>query len=418
MARRKLMLSLLLALLLAGCATPTPVVIPTVVMLNTVPPEQAATQTAAAYLTQVSPPTLPPTWTPVPTPTPEVLAALPEDTTTTAPDRLLYVADGILAAVNTDGTEPRALTGPSGVRDLALSPDGTQLAFVAQGAGSAYEVYILDLLTGQQRPVTALGFAEMHDPAWHPNGQLLAFAAGQYAGQAREIYTVRPDGQGIQQRTVLARSVVEGTPTGDGSDAALFSVDATLVSSPVFTLDGASIIFAAPGLNKLDLSTDAIEVLAIYSGFGSDTNVRWRPGTDDLIYIRPTSSAAGYMGGPLHEIDMENFVPNTVPPMIADVFAQGFACSADGRRVVIAADFSLYLFDYSSRSVRKLLDTGSILPQAAINPDGSQIAYIGGSISGGDVPQMIITDATGRNPRVVMDVPAQTLDELLWIPGA
>ncbi len=374
---------LLLVIVLAACAPAEPASIPAPVELPTL----------TLSPTRITPPTLPPTWTPVipsetPAPSQAPAAALPA-----AIDYLIYVADGAIQRVTLESGEVVAMTGAMAARDLALSPDGRQVAFVGAGAGSGSEVYVLDLRSAFLQKASSLGFADVVDPAWRSDGTQLVFAAGQFMGQEREIYTVGPDGLNQERRTTLARIGL---------------------SDPVFTPDGRGLVFAGPGLHSLDLASGAIQPLTIESGWGNDTSPRWRPGSDELIYIRPERDTVGYPGGSLRVITLAEANIDREPPMLANLYVQAFAFSADGQRMVFTSNFSVNLYDFNTRTARRLLETGAILPLAAIAPDGERIAYLGPNVDGGDVPQVVIVNAIGREPFSVTDVSAAVVTDLLW----
>lgn len=379
-------LMLLILVLLAACA-PAAVEIPTAAVL---PTATAAPPTAV-------PPTLPPTWTPSPVPSATPVTHTPTLETVVEPvrDRLIFVADGAVQAVSTaPGSVPVALTGPMEARDLTLSPEGQRLAFVGAGLGSGREVYVLDLESGDLQQVTSLGYADVVDPAWRPNGITLTFAAGPYAGREREVYTVRADGGSLRQRTSLG--VID-------------------LSDPVFTPDGRGILFAAPGLFMLDIATGRITTLTFASGGGNNASARWRPGTGTVVYIEEDPRPVGYPGGPLRYFDPDLYVPDTEAQTLVDMYVQAFVFSADGRWMAFTSDFGVYLMDFDSLSMRQIAETGNVLPRVAISPDGSLLAYLTANIGGGSLPQIVVSDHTGRDRWVVTDVTAQVVGDMLWV---
>src|SRR4029453_6177517 len=81
---------------------------------------------------------------------------------------------------------------------LALSPDGSNLAFISSGADGVRSVWVRSLSTRMVRPLTGTdgGVVGSH-PLWSPDGQEIAFVAGSRfrrislsSGQVQTIATV------------------------------------------------------------------------------------------------------------------------------------------------------------------------------------------------------------------------------------
>jgi TolB protein len=58
-----------------------------------------------------------------------------------------------------------------------ISPDGRYLAYISKGEDS-YEIFILDLETGQERQLTQNDIDEVY-PSWSPDGERIAYMAAQ-----------------------------------------------------------------------------------------------------------------------------------------------------------------------------------------------------------------------------------------------
>jgi Tol biopolymer transport system component len=113
--------------------------------------------------------------------------------------------------MNADGSEHRALTRPqAGVRDLAWSPDGRKLAFLQAKGGcgpSCYDIYVVNRDGSGLRNLTAklavgirLNLDPASDPAWSPDGQMIAFARLN-PGLGQPIYVVKADGRRLRNLT-------------------------------------------------------------------------------------------------------------------------------------------------------------------------------------------------------------------------
>lgn len=77
------------------------------------------------------------------------------------------------------------------IRDVAPSPDGSQLAFTALN-----EVYLMDLPNGEPEKLVALDETQA-EPVWSPNGEWIAFVTWEADGG--KLYKVRPNGNNLTQ---------------------------------------------------------------------------------------------------------------------------------------------------------------------------------------------------------------------------
>jgi TolB protein len=119
--------------------------------------------------------------------------------------------------MNADGSKHRPVTRPQrDVRDLAWSPDGRKLAFL-QGRGDCgpgcHDLYVVNSDGSGLRNLTAtlpvgirLNLDPASDPAWSPDGQMIAFAflCRPRCGPnnlGEPIYVVKADGSGLRKLT-------------------------------------------------------------------------------------------------------------------------------------------------------------------------------------------------------------------------
>lgn len=103
----------------------------------------------------------------------------------------------LLLKINVATSESEKIaTLPAGAMDVAISPDGTQVAYVAtSSAGRAESLNLLKV--GESRP-SILVKQELASPSWSSDGAQIAFVSG---SPDSEIYIVHADGTGLVQWT-------------------------------------------------------------------------------------------------------------------------------------------------------------------------------------------------------------------------
>ena len=119
-----------------------------------------------------------------------------------------------LYRVKPDGTGLERLTDNPAYDDQAdFSPDGQQLAFVSTRADGTADLWIRDLRTNRETPLTS-GSGGDFRPAWSPDGKWIAFSSdrgtevkrdgdGQWWVhlQLADIYVIHPDGSALKKLT-------------------------------------------------------------------------------------------------------------------------------------------------------------------------------------------------------------------------
>jgi Tol biopolymer transport system component/C-terminal processing protease CtpA/Prc len=135
---------------------------------------------------------------------------------------IAFIADGDIWSVPAAGGDARLLvSGPATESQPLYSPDGRSLAFVSTRTGNG-DIYILDFASGDLRRVTYDDGAD-ELTAWSHDNQWLYFNSGRdNIGDMPGVYRVRASG-GTPMPVALEayRTEVGGAPSPDGRDLAL-----------------------------------------------------------------------------------------------------------------------------------------------------------------------------------------------------
>ena len=181
---------------------------------------------------------------------------------------LAFERDGVLYAINADGTGLRTLLPGS---DPSWSPDGRRLAFVRDG------LIVVARRNGSSARAITSGPADAR-PAWAPDGRRLAFVrdgvvsvvSSSGGTVAALLAGTDPDWSPDGRRIAFAYAAGVATAAADGTDVRLVSLEAG-AGSPTFSPDRSEMVVVHSGNNIVAYAPDGA---ARALGLGMRVDVR------------------------------------------------------------------------------------------------------------------------------------------------
>ena len=213
-----------------------------------------------------------------------------------------------LAIMDSDGFEHSYLTpGGADVLTPRLSPNASRLAFVSFETGRP-QIRLMDLASGEQRPLLPAGDAMTFAPRFSPDGTELAFtmtvggnsdifilaAAG---GAPRRLTgspgidtapSFSPDGRKIVFESDRSGSQQLYVMNADGSDPRRLSFGGGWYAAPEWSPDGARLAFTRRGSDGLrvgSMAADGSDERLVSAG-PRDEGAQWAASSRELIFQR------------------------------------------------------------------------------------------------------------------------------------
>jgi TolB protein len=252
------------------------------------------------------------------------------------PGKIAFVSDAAgsndIVVMNADGSgRENVTTGPEADTDPAWSPDGRLLAFVRDGA-----VHLVRADgTGLRRLTVGTS------PAWAPDGERLVFT--RRTGRGADLFVIRSDGSGLRRltRTVAAESEPEWSPDGR---SIVFVRAARTGSAHVYVM--------RPGGGG---------VRRVTTGAAEDQSPTWSPDSRRLAFVRDDEALGisrvfitSVKGGRPHPlVDELKLDPEAT-------FESNPSWSPDGKRIVFVRGArlysDLYVASVDGRFLRRMTD--------------------------------------------------------------
>ncbi len=152
--------------------------------------------------------------------------------------------------VDRDGETERNVTNQPDVmhRDIAWSPDGTRIAYVANADGKAFAVHVMDVATGKKRALDDGRFDDER-PRWSPDGKRLMFTSRREAVRTNsDLYVISAEGgtpTKLETRDVDGESL-EGDWSADGTRIAFTTNVRRRYETAVATIEGDKVTRVEP----------------------------------------------------------------------------------------------------------------------------------------------------------------------------
>jgi Tol biopolymer transport system component len=269
---------------------------------------------------------------------------------------LAVATAGTVFAIRAFRSDPR---GPAAAR-------ADNVVFTRERDGR-WDLFSLDP-GGATKQVTDTVFREI-DPAWSPDGTLLAFAAGPNEGDAPTTSIAVLDPATGARTELVSRASYSGGDEPDPVGQPSWSPSGEELAFTVYG-DGGGIYVRRPS-GAAERLTFAGPPTGRVDAFPS-----WSPDGSRIVYLRWDLGTNGYSVMEVDPATRETSLLTELPDVRSD--PTGFGWSPDGSRLVFSAGDVFTMAADGSQIVR-LTDTPDLMElEPAWSPDGARIAFAAG----------------------------------------
>jgi hypothetical protein len=365
--------------------------------LPTTPPTATETPRSLTLPPTFTPTLIPPTETPTPTRAPST----PTPNTFEASGTLYYVVDGRQFVAHDLATDSirivREFESGVSIRDLALAPDQSLIAFAAQINPLLSEIFVMDLRGNYVQQISCLRFAHAQRPAWLPDSRRLTWFAAPAEGQPGNVYLASVAGSGDcpqgNGQTILVRLELP-VFYGMAWDADLLyyiRTDALLTFDPVTQLSATVVPHTGYGPNRFPVLSARGDVAFLVD--------RVQPGgqiaANASVYTAPGPDGR------------RRLFSASFPP-----FVERIIWSHDGRLLLGIGRDQINSRDTATGAVELLAD-GLANPVAAFSPDDRLLAYTAPAVGG--TTQWVLLELSSKRRRILLNTPTGLISDPIWL---
>lgn len=427
--RLRLFILLLVMTLLAACDSTSPPPLPTSALDAQATAAALAADSTEEAIATTTPnfsgrPTLPPpptaTLSPTPTATEIILPTpTPQGFSSLGTIYYIYNTDSI-AAVPADDSRPEELIVrfPGGrISDLSASPDGQYLVYVANGVGSAREVFVSSRDGTYTQQVSCLGFGRVLSPVWQPGGDLIAFLASQTETSVMNIYVARLAGAGncpADNGQALLFSLERPEQSAEGT----ILVGGLAASDLVWSSDGTRLFYNDDDLFMFALESGTSHLLSEATGFGPEFGLAYSPREEMLYFLHSTRETVAEGLAEMWRVDVSQLADGgTAVPYGLGFTARYLHWSADGSFMVFANNRAIYLYNSTTSGSNALAPVPSYPPSPVFSPDAQHLAWVGVLPENPAVLQIFVSPHSDFAPVQITAHTEGTISDLIWLAG-